>query len=99
MPIVLLFVPACSLYFNRKPPRDVDVELKEELDAFVQASLEEYAKLFLEPGADVRGNSPELQTQISWDGSGLKIQQHSHSSESVHRDGDGNRQPTTRRQG
>lgn len=32
----------------------MDVELKQELDEFVQASLEEYAKLFLEPGADVR---------------------------------------------
>lgn len=29
------------------------MELKEELDAFVLASLTEYAKLFLEPGADV----------------------------------------------
>eukprot|EP00752_Nemacystus_decipiens_P018595 g16673.t1 len=36
----------------RKPLRDVDVELKEELDAFVNASLAEYAKLFLEPGAE-----------------------------------------------
>lgn len=30
------------------------MELKEELDAFALASLEEYAKLFLEPGAEVR---------------------------------------------
>ena len=29
------------------------MELKEELDAFVNASLAEYAKLFLEPGAEV----------------------------------------------
>eukprot|EP00903_Cladosiphon_okamuranus_P015485 g14296.t1 len=36
----------------RKPPRDVDVELKEEIDEFVNASLAEYAKLFLEPGAE-----------------------------------------------
>lgn len=49
--------PAWRFCFCRKPPRDVDVELKEELNAFVQASLEEYAKLFLEPGADVRGSS------------------------------------------
>ncbi|CAM9120966.1 unnamed protein product [Ectocarpus sp. 4 AP-2014] len=45
-----VFVP--SDVGPRKPPRDVDVELKQELDEFVQASLEEYAKLFLEPGAD-----------------------------------------------
>jgi len=32
----------------------VEVELKEELDAFVLASLAEYAKLFLQPGANVR---------------------------------------------
>ena len=30
------------------------MELKEELDAFVNAALAEYAKLFLEPGAEVR---------------------------------------------
>lgn len=29
------------------------MELKEELDAFVEASLAEYAKLFLEPAAEV----------------------------------------------
>ncbi|CAM9893670.1 unnamed protein product, partial [Ectocarpus fasciculatus] len=45
-----VFVP--SDVGPRKPPRDVDVELKQELDEFVQASLEEYARLFLEPGAD-----------------------------------------------
>ncbi|CAN0225260.1 unnamed protein product [Ectocarpus sp. 6 AP-2014] len=45
-----VFVP--SDVGPRKPARDVDVELKQELDEFVQASLEEYAKLFLEPGAD-----------------------------------------------
>ena len=32
----------------------MEAELKEELDAFVQAVLVEYAKLFLEPGVDVR---------------------------------------------
>ncbi|CAB1111613.1 unnamed protein product [Ectocarpus sp. CCAP 1310/34] len=47
-----VFVP--SDVGPRKPPRDVDVELKQELDEFVQVSLEEYAKLFLEPGADMR---------------------------------------------
>lgn len=31
----------------------MDEELKEELDAFVLAVLAEYAKLFLQPGADV----------------------------------------------
>ncbi|CAM9278013.1 unnamed protein product [Scytosiphon promiscuus] len=45
-----LFVP--NDIGPRKPPRDVDVELKEELDTFVQASLEKYAELFLEPSAD-----------------------------------------------
>lgn len=39
---------------DRTPPRDVEAELKEELDAFVLAVLTEYSKLFLEPGADVR---------------------------------------------
>lgn len=46
-----------AMYFSisdSTPPRDVEAELKEELDAFVQAVLMEYAKLFLEPGVDVR---------------------------------------------
>lgn len=30
------------------------MELKEELDEFVNASLAEYAELFLEPGAEVK---------------------------------------------
>ncbi|CAM9230645.1 unnamed protein product [Discosporangium mesarthrocarpum] len=38
---------------RRKPPRDVDLELKEEMDAFIVAMLGEYAKLFLQPGSEV----------------------------------------------
>lgn len=45
------------LFSDSTPPRDVEAELKEELDAFVQAVLMEYAKLFLEPGVDVRRHS------------------------------------------
>lgn len=41
-------------WFHRKPPRDVQAELVEELDGFVLVVLAEYARLFLEPGADVR---------------------------------------------
>lgn len=42
----------------------MDVELKEELDAFVHASLEEYARLFLEPGAEVGNASSVLPKTI-----------------------------------
>ncbi|CAN0102576.1 unnamed protein product, partial [Laminaria digitata] len=48
----------------RTPPRDVEAELKEELDAFVLAVLMEYAKLFLEPAADggiVGGGGEEIE--------------------------------------
>ena len=42
----------------------MDLELKEELDAFVNASLEEYAKLFLEPGAEVKQASSAVLQQL-----------------------------------
>lgn len=50
------------LFSGSTPPRDVEAELKEELDAFVQAVLMEYAKLFLEPGVDVRRHGGHKKT-------------------------------------
>lgn len=41
-----------------KPVRDVEMELKEELDRFVQAILKEYARLFSRPGSEVGVKSP-----------------------------------------
>lgn len=47
---------------NSKPVRDVDMELRGELDEFVQAILAEYAKLFLQAGSEVTPRGVESPT-------------------------------------
>lgn len=45
--------PLSHHLFGSKPPRDVQMELRSEIDEFVQKVLAEYAKLFLQPASEV----------------------------------------------
>lgn len=49
--IIESYIALHPLVRGRTPPRDIEAELREELDCFVVAVLTEYAKLFLEPKA------------------------------------------------
>ncbi|CAM9213823.1 unnamed protein product, partial [Choristocarpus tenellus] len=51
-----IFVPK-DMGPSRKPSRDAEKELKEEIDAFITAILHEYTKLFMSPGKETEENT------------------------------------------